>query len=105
MITRTASDQITAAATMLTLVTTFGDLPAAQLSLWESSATWGVRVSVHDGLGIFEQWREALGVDPASVDQDQIGDRGWLVAIGTWGAGVLVELVGYYTVPDAGDDE
>lgn len=54
----------------------------------------GIAIQVHD-LGHFEEWREALGVDPRAVgcDERSFGQR-HLEAV-AWIGGVPVNLTGY----------
>ncbi|GAA4859651.1 hypothetical protein [Kitasatospora terrestris] len=107
MITRTAAEQINAARVLVTMAAVFRDLPAPaprleRLPKSASSAefTWGVSLALHDGLGHFEQWREALGLDPAAVraslDEDYTN---WLEVSGEW-SGVPVQVIGYFRFTD-----
>jgi len=104
MTTDTANAQVAAAGAMLAMVTAFSNLPTVNLALERFSDSWGVRLDAHEGLDTFEQWREALGVDPFDVDQDQAGTLAWLTTHVTY-AGVPVKMYGYYDAPDTESDE
>ncbi|MGK4581369.1 hypothetical protein [Kitasatospora sp. HPMI-4] len=97
----TASDQIGAAGTLLSILSAHRDLPAVTISLqnFRTESLWGLRIDVHDGLTTFERWREALGFDPTEVTHDQAGSLGWLKVHAAF-AGVPVEMYGYYDVLD-----
>ncbi|MFF4821222.1 hypothetical protein ACFY2K_42340 [Kitasatospora sp. NPDC001309] len=101
--TASASDQITAAAALLAILAAHTDLPTPTPALhrflqpgtdipW---GAWGVKLSLHRGLDTFEQWREALGLDPATTDDGEYGTSRWLTAYGI-SHGVPVEVTGYY---------
>ncbi|MEU9074337.1 hypothetical protein [Kitasatospora sp. NPDC048538] len=107
--TATAGGQADAARALLALLTTNPDLPTPNAGLHELRTSgrpwmWGVRLALHDGLDQFEQWRAALDLDPAAVDQKwQLGGTlAWLIARGT-AYGVPIELVGYYELPEPAD--
>ncbi|MFJ6616994.1 hypothetical protein ACIQOW_05340 [Kitasatospora sp. NPDC091335] len=106
--TAVASDQVSAASALLAILTAHPSLPAPDVQLKVTSApgtydwTWGLYIALHYGLGQFEQWRAALGLDPATVEQKQHGMTAWLIATGTH-SGVPVELYGFY--PHDTDDE
>ncbi|PBC78934.1 hypothetical protein BX265_3726 [Streptomyces sp. TLI_235] len=103
----TAADQVNAAGTLLAMITAFPNLPAPQLHVDRlpqgsdgGAFVWGVSMSLHDNLAHFEQWREALGLDPAAVaahlDQDSTH---WLDVFGTW-SGVRMRLTGFFRFHD-----
>ncbi|MET9397783.1 hypothetical protein [Kitasatospora sp. NPDC002965] len=103
--TATAAGQIAAAGALLAIVHAHRALPTPSPELREISAagtwSWGVRLSLHDGLDQFEQWRDALALDPADVNRKHSygGNLAWLIVTGT-AYGVPVELVGYYYLPE-----
>ncbi|MFJ9459173.1 hypothetical protein ACIRST_29310 [Kitasatospora sp. NPDC101447] len=104
----TAADQVNAVGALLALLTTHANLPAPDLHVKLTAVpgthewAWGLYIALHEGLGQFEQWRAALGLDPAAIEQKHHGTTGWLIAPGTH-CGVPVELYGFY--PNAPDDE
>jgi len=105
--TRTAEEQINAARALVTMAAVFRHLPAPaprleRLPRGASGAEyrWGVTLALHDSLNHFEQWREALGLDPADVGACLDDDyTNWLEVSGTW-AGVPVQLLGYFRFQD-----
>ncbi|MFE2412466.1 hypothetical protein ACFXDE_29370 [Kitasatospora sp. NPDC059408] len=105
----TAADQIKAAGTLMSLLTAHAHLraPAVQLELQIVPGTytfvWGLSISLHDGVDYFEQWRQALGLDPAGVELKQRGETSWLTVTGMH-AGIPVSLSGFFTL-DPGDDQ
>ncbi|GAA2810056.1 hypothetical protein GCM10010441_38360 [Kitasatospora paracochleata] len=106
MSTGTAAEQINAARAMVTMALAFSHFPAPELRLDRlpqtrdgSEYVWGVSVSLHDSLSHFEQWREALGLDPADVEAHLKGSTHWLNILGTWG-GIRVRLTGFFTFHD-----
>lgn len=108
----TAGDLIGAAGTALALLTAHSALPAPDVAFrWVArpdGATlppgWGVRMSLHQDMPAFEQWRCALGIDPAAIESKRSGALGWLTATVTYGAGAL-ELIGFYNLPAEADAE
>nr|BFD92055.1 hypothetical protein KitaXyl93_34150 [Kitasatospora sp. Xyl93] len=108
--TPAAGNQINAAGALLAILTTHHALPSPAVELREVAVSgpgcweWGVRIALHNDLAAFEQWRTALGLDPAAVDHKH--RRGttlaWLIVPGLL-HGVPVELVGYYTLPEPAD--
>ncbi|MFB7620984.1 hypothetical protein [Kitasatospora sp. NPDC056181] len=108
----TTTSQINAAGALLAILTAHTDLPApvAQVQQFFEPGTdlpfgaWGVKLSLHSGLTAFEQWREALDLDPATTDSGKTGTTRWLSAHGTR-HGVPIEVAGFYTLPTAGDEE
>ncbi|MDH6705326.1 hypothetical protein P3T27_002036 [Kitasatospora sp. MAA19] len=103
-----AAAQVNAAGALMAILTAHSDLPAptVQLQQFFEPATdipwgaWGVKLSLHRGLTTFEQWREALDLDPATTDHGECNTSRWLSAYGTR-HGVPVEVVGFYTLPAA----
>ncbi|MET8546729.1 hypothetical protein ABZW03_39855 [Kitasatospora sp. NPDC004799] len=104
------TDQINAASALLTILSAHADLPTPKPALHQFLqpntgipwGAWGVQLSLHRGLDTFEQWREALDLDPATTDNGENGTTRWLTAYGTH-HGVPVEVTGFYTLPDTGD--
>ncbi|MYR28642.1 MULTISPECIES: hypothetical protein [unclassified Streptomyces] len=66
-------------------------LPAAEVTLTKDGR---VKVSVHDGFAAFEEWREALALDPVAVSWLGFGTGASLHA-STTVDGVTVEVIGY----------
>ncbi|MEU9076645.1 hypothetical protein [Kitasatospora sp. NPDC048538] len=103
----TAADQITAAGALLSLLSAHSALPTvtAELQYLRVPGThdfmWGVEVALHNGLDHFEQWRQALDIDPAALDHDTAvsGTLAWLTATTTY-SGVPVKLIGFYYQPE-----
>ncbi|MER7773202.1 hypothetical protein [Kitasatospora sp. NPDC096140] len=104
----TAADQVNAVGALLAILTAHPDLPTLDIHVKLMTVpgtyewTWGLYLALHDGLDKFEQWRAALGLDHATVEQKQYGTSEWLIATGTHG-GTQVELYGFY--PHTADDE
>ncbi|MFJ6772632.1 hypothetical protein ACIQOV_16975 [Kitasatospora sp. NPDC091257] len=104
------TDQIGAASALLTILRAHADLPTPlpalhqflKLSTGIPWGAWGVQLSLHCGLDAFEQWREALDLDPATTDSGENGITRWLTVYGTH-QGVPVEVAGFYTLPDTGE--
>ncbi|MFD7829181.1 hypothetical protein [Kitasatospora sp. NPDC059803] len=105
-VTNTAADQIGAAGALMAILTAHTDLPAPTIQLQQffepatdiPVGTWGVKLSLHRSLTAFEQWREALDMDPTSIDSAEYNASRWLSVYGTR-HGVPVELIGYYDLP------
>ncbi|RKT16895.1 hypothetical protein BX285_1251 [Streptomyces sp. 1114.5] len=99
-----AGAQINAAGALMSLLTAHATLPtpAIQLEHLKVPGThdyaWGLDVALHRGLDHFEQWRQALGIDPAAVDYEVTtsGTLGWLTVTTVHG-GVPLKLIGYLT--------
>ncbi|MFF0409908.1 hypothetical protein ACFYUY_05660 [Kitasatospora sp. NPDC004745] len=104
--TATAGGQADAGRALLALLITHPDLPTPNIGLQRLKPStgpwmWGVRATLHDDLGEFEQWRAALDLAPAAVDHKQQvgGTLAWLIARGT-PFGVPLELVGFYELSE-----
>ncbi|MEV0187181.1 hypothetical protein AB0I39_01430 [Kitasatospora purpeofusca] len=106
---QTASTLVNAAGALMAALTAHADLPAPRVTTGRAVTTerdpddapvyvWGLTFGLHSAtaLGDFEQWRQALGIDPADVDHDAMGTTAWLRADTTY-AGVPLTLLGYYT--------
>ncbi|MGW4894421.1 hypothetical protein ACWEQL_19435 [Kitasatospora sp. NPDC004240] len=110
--TATAGGQIRAAGTLLAILTAHAALPTPDVRLQLLDApephymAWGVNISLHDGLDQFEQWRAALGLDPAAVDSKQAvhGTTAWLTVSGTH-SGVPIALYGFFELPEPADSD
>ncbi|MFJ9460353.1 hypothetical protein ACIRST_35430 [Kitasatospora sp. NPDC101447] len=106
--TTMAGAQVNAAGALLALLTAHPNLPAPDVHVKLTAVpgtyewTWGLYAALHYGLDQFEQWRAALGLDPAAIEQKHHGTTAWLIATGTH-CGVPVELYGFY--PHDADDE
>ncbi|MFB7663962.1 hypothetical protein ACFC1R_08440 [Kitasatospora sp. NPDC056138] len=109
--TTTAGAQINAAGALLALFTAHPGLPASRITSErvvtgerDASAalvrTWGLALGFHrdTALADFEQWRQALGLDPAGVDLETTGSLAWLSVTTTY-AGTPLTLVGYFNLP------
>ncbi|MEV0187498.1 hypothetical protein AB0I39_03035 [Kitasatospora purpeofusca] len=114
----TASDLFNAAGALMATLSAHADLPAPRITSErvvsperdDSGAlilVWGLSFGFHrdTALSDFEQWRQALGVAPSTVDQGSTGPHAWLSAATAY-AGVPLTLTGYYTLaqPDPGED-
>ncbi|MET8539207.1 hypothetical protein ABZW03_00900 [Kitasatospora sp. NPDC004799] len=103
----TAVDQIRAAGVLLALLHANSALPTATIQLQylrmpdTHDFLWGLEVALHDGLDHFEQWRQALGIDPAAVSHDTAmrGTLAWLTATTPHG-GIPLKLTGFYHQPE-----
>ncbi|MFF2951789.1 hypothetical protein ACFVVU_10680 [Kitasatospora sp. NPDC057965] len=115
----TASGVIGAAGALMAALSAHADLPAPRVTSERVVAperdssgglvlTWGLAFGFHrdTALSDFEQWRQALGADPAAVDHGSTGPHAWL-SVDTAYAGVPLTLTGYYTLAqdDPGEDE
>ncbi|MFG3051372.1 hypothetical protein ACGFZP_10565 [Kitasatospora sp. NPDC048239] len=103
----TVTGQLSAAGALLAILSAHADLPTPTAGLKQFFrpgtdipwGAWGVTLSLHRGLDAFEQWREALGLDPATTDTGECDTTHWLTAHGTR-HGVPVEVNGFYNLPD-----
>ncbi|MEU8512525.1 hypothetical protein AB0C76_13145 [Kitasatospora sp. NPDC048722] len=103
----TAGAQINAAGVLLSLLSAHSALPTATVELQylrvpgTHDFRWGLEVALHNGLDHFEQWRQALGIDPGIIDHDTAvaGTLAWLTATITH-SGVPVKLIGFYYQPE-----
>ncbi|MFG3051282.1 hypothetical protein ACGFZP_10080 [Kitasatospora sp. NPDC048239] len=106
----TASGLINAAGALMAALSAHADLPvpritSEQVVSAERDASgdlvlvWGLCFGFHrdTALSDFEQWRQALGVDPAAVEHGSTGPHAWLSAATTY-AGVPLSLTGYYSL-------
>jgi hypothetical protein len=87
--------QLTALEALLVLARTFAHLPAVSLNL-STVYPDTIRMHIHDGLGVFETWRGALGIPADSVEHNTYEDRLTLTASTTF-HGATVEITGYAT--------
>jgi hypothetical protein len=104
MTTEPAAVQIGAALAALLLVNNHPHLPAPvirfqRFSGEDGAVARGVQLSLHDNLSEFEQWRQALDIDPDTVEHAESVGTGWLHVTSSY-ADAPVELVGYYDLPD-----
>ncbi|WP_369183775.1 hypothetical protein [Streptomyces sp. Y1] len=96
-----ATAQVDAAGALLAILTAHPNLPAPDVRLASMKVpgthdwTWGLNIALHSRLDQFEQWRAALGLDPAGVEHLQHGTTAWLTVTGTH-SGAPVVLYGYY---------
>jgi hypothetical protein len=101
----TARQLDTAVVALRALVTGFPDLPAADVHIGMVMAPdvfeIGVRFAFHHSAEHFEQWRQALDIDPATVQLHPLTREGLHDLLGfARYAGSLVELIGYLDLPD-----
>jgi hypothetical protein len=92
------SRQADALRALLALVTALPDLPAADFTITTHQAVTDLRVNIHDSPAGFEEWREALDLDPQHAD----GRRNTTfhsVEIPGRFHGVRILLVGYLPLP------
>ncbi|MFJ6617415.1 hypothetical protein ACIQOW_07530 [Kitasatospora sp. NPDC091335] len=103
-----AGTQFNAAGALMSLLTAHATLPTPAIRLEELKVpgthdfAWGLNIALHHGLDHFEQWRQALGIDPATINHDttkssttKSGTLGWLEATTTY-ASVPLRLTGYH---------
>ncbi|MFF7452897.1 hypothetical protein [Kitasatospora sp. NPDC008115] len=103
----TLTTQIDAAGALLAILSTHANLPTPDAGLrrfFEPDTdipwgAWGVTLSLHRDLDKFEQWREALDLDPSTVDNGGCDTTHWLTVHGT-SHGVPIEVNGFYSLPD-----
>ncbi|MFI9327808.1 hypothetical protein ACIGZJ_09710 [Kitasatospora sp. NPDC052868] len=103
----TATGQLSAAGALLAILSAHTDLPTPAAGLHEFLkpgtgipwGAWGVKLSLHGSLTEFEEWREALGLDPATADSGECDTTHWLTVYGI-SHGVPVEVNGFYHLPD-----
>ncbi|MFF4813080.1 hypothetical protein ACFY2K_00705 [Kitasatospora sp. NPDC001309] len=114
--TTTAGAQINAVGSLLALFTAHRGLPAPRITSERVVAderdasgnltlTEGMTLAFHrdNSLADFEQWRQALGIDPAGVDLSTTGCFAWL-DVTTTHAGTPIRLVGYFELPESARD-
>ncbi|MER6361335.1 hypothetical protein [Kitasatospora sp. NPDC001527] len=107
---QTASDLFNAAGALMAALHAHADLPAPRVTSEHVVAperdtsgdlvlVWGLGFGFHrdTALSDFEQWRQALGINPAAIDHASTGPHAWLSADTTY-AGVPLTLTGYYTL-------
>lgn len=71
------------------------DLPALDVHISKHSPDC-LRLSIHHDLGAFEAWREALGIDPDTIERKlQSADTTVVLMASTTVADASVELVSY----------
>ncbi len=95
----TIRDQDRAILALRVLATEFPHLPAADFLIGivcppGQGGEQGVRVGLHGSLTDFEVWREALGIDPATVVRRELPDFQTLTTYTSF-AGATVELIGF----------
>ncbi|MCX4549254.1 hypothetical protein [Streptomyces sp. NBC_01500] len=94
----TAAQQAPVAAALVRLLTARPDLPAASFEIGrmycEPEPGPRIEIRLHDSLGHFEAWREALNFDPGAV---RLWDHGGTISLSieTRWNGVPIELTGY----------
>jgi hypothetical protein len=99
MMTHTlAGQQVTAAGALLALVTRFADLPAAEFEIGSDPYRADLMIHVHNDPPGFEQWREALDLDPQTANLNERNDFQSL-SITARRYGARVRLVGYLPAP------
>ncbi|MFD4153649.1 hypothetical protein ACFWR4_12995 [Streptomyces hydrogenans] len=97
---RTLSDLAAPLTALIVLDTKFSHLPAPNVDFCPVYPD-RLRLSLHDDLGAFEAWREALNIDPAMVVHRVQGGGGTLVLkVHGQFAGADIELVGFAPVPE-----
>lgn len=89
----TLAAQQAAADALAHIFRNFGHLPAADIQLGTVYLDQ-VRISVHDGLGDFETWREALGLSAEEVEHRELPSSMSLAVSGAY-AGAAVQLIGF----------
>ncbi|MCM1949515.1 hypothetical protein NC315_29695 [Streptomyces sp. G2] len=97
---RTLSDLTAPLTALIVLDTKFSHLPAPNVDFCPVYPD-RLRLSLHDDLGAFEAWREALNIDPAAVVHRVQGGGGTRVLkVHGRFAGADIELVGFAPVPE-----
>ncbi|MGW3517065.1 hypothetical protein [Streptomyces hydrogenans] len=92
---RTLSDLAAPLTALIVLDTKFLHLPAPNVDLCPVYPD-RLRLSLHDDLGAFEAWREALNIDPAAVvHRVQRGGGTLVLKVHGRFAGADIELTGY----------
>ncbi|MEV0187519.1 hypothetical protein AB0I39_03140 [Kitasatospora purpeofusca] len=105
---QTASTMVSAAGALMAALSAHGDLSVPRVTSEEVASAerdasgdlvlvWGQCFGFHSetSLSDFEQWRQALVVNPADVDLNTTGTFAWLTATTTY-AGTPLTLVGYH---------
>ncbi|MEU6275784.1 hypothetical protein ABZ871_25730 [Streptomyces populi] len=83
-----------------TLAAEYDDLPAPTVGVTPIYPE-RLDLSLHNGLGEFEVWRAALGIDPEQVEfREQAGDT-WLLRGTALYAGAEVRLIAYGSALDS----
>jgi hypothetical protein len=97
------AEQLTALEALIILARTHAHLPAVSLNL-STVYPDTIRMHIHDDLGVFETWREALGIHADSVEHNAYEDRLTLTARTTFHS-ATVEITGYAdALPQDGGD-
>ncbi|MEV6357691.1 hypothetical protein [Streptomyces hydrogenans] len=97
---RTLSDLAAPMTALIVLDTKFSHLPAPNVDFCPVYPD-RLRLSLHDDLGAFEAWREALNIDPAAVVHRVQGGGGTRVLkVHGRFVGADIELVGFGLVPE-----
>ncbi|MFJ5782123.1 hypothetical protein [Streptomyces hydrogenans] len=99
---RTLADLAAPVTALIALDAKFSHLPAPNVDFCPVYPD-RLRLSLHDDLGAFEAWREALNIDPTAVVHRVQGGGGTLVLkVHGRFAGADIELVGFglATVPE-----
>ncbi|MFJ1753864.1 hypothetical protein [Kitasatospora sp. NPDC088134] len=102
----TTAEQIKAASALLSLLRAHPGLPAGYVQLKRmvpqagGSPQWGIAVRDHDDLSHFEQWRDALGLDPDHVTLNTSQpETNWIEVAGSW-SGVPIEVICFFAFID-----
>jgi hypothetical protein len=96
--------QLTAVEALAVIGRTFAHLPAVSLNL-STVYPDTIRVHVHDDLGVFETWREALGIHADSIEYKTYENQLTLTASTTFHA-ATVEVTGYApALPETGGEQ
>lgn len=102
MTTLTAADQVRAYRALTALADTTPGLPAARTLIY-SDVTLAVELTVEVGAhhepDVFEAWREALGIDPDTLDQRQLMGGIWVISGHAKYLGVMFILSLYHRQP------
>lgn len=92
--------QLTALEALLVLARTHAHLPAVDFQVGTIFPDT-IRMHIHGDLGVFEAWREALGIHGDGVSHKSFDGRLTLTASTTF-HGATVEITGYATaLPEA----
>ncbi|MFI0718900.1 hypothetical protein [Streptomyces sp. NPDC021224] len=93
MTAHTFAEQLPAADALAQITATLGHLPAADINLSPVFPDH-LTVAIHDDLGAFEQWRQALGVPATAIDYAAHRHHMTLRAATPF-AGATIDLVAY----------
>jgi hypothetical protein len=102
--TDTAHSQTAAVQALAAILAAFPHLPAADLEamyLAHPDVTGqGLRISIHGDPAHFEQWREAMALDPDRLVLVDLTNCGHVIRGHGYFAGTPVQVLGFFTLID-----